>query len=157
VSTALLASLVTLFTQAHAAILNTGGPSCVPYGTTGFGDLDFQSNGTVKIKSSAATKQIVCTIPRDFMNGGTGNRTYFVDISNAGGKHTLATIYVTNHLGQLTGAMSPTVDPNTIGDGTFRLQYSIPASILNFLAYTTVFATVPGSRNGAILGFASQT
>jgi hypothetical protein len=137
-----------------SAIVNTGGPTCVPYGTAGFGDLDFKDNGTVQVKSGS-DRYVMCGVTRNYYDG-TDATVYFHAYGfNANGKHVSPALMITNTTGGFVATIYPTTAATSFGNGNFDMTFAVPASYLGPFNVTAGYVFLPASKNGGILGFAA--
>jgi hypothetical protein len=146
----LLVGLLTEVTPAHA-FLNSGPSLCAPYGTTGFGDLDFALlSGELGVKANSNSKQVVCALPRQNV-GFVSDKTFFVDGFNSAGLRVSVTLVATGSHGEFLGMFASSFPPTT--DGMFDMPFNVPGAAMPDFGYMSAFMTIPGNNKCNILGF----
>jgi len=146
-SAALLLAVGGASTQAHAGLTFTGGTTCVPNGTTGFGDLDFDFTGAVGVKA-AADNAVSCSIPRGPGSGDT--QTMFISYTQTAGKRLSMLVFAKSFTGTQIGLFAPSISTS---DGAFMSSLNLPASALPTFGYLSAYATIPGNKQVRIVGF----
>lgn len=147
---ALLLAVALSSTGAFAsANIFTGGAGCRVKLGTGFGDLDFDSNGAIGVKAGS-DKEAVCSVTRP--GGNFASSTFFATFTNANGKRPDILLVSVDFNGNVLEVVSFNT---TMGNGSFVSSVSMSAAGLPTFGYVTAWVSLPANHNGKVLGITS--
>jgi hypothetical protein len=129
----------------NATQTNVSGTVCTNFNASQALDIDYFTSGVRNI--NAASRPVVCAVPRNPLPAGATTGTFFVDGSNSGGQTTSGSINSFNFTGAFLGSQS-----FSSAGTTYDIFLSFPAAQLPTFAYVSTFVTLPASGQGVFFG-----